>query len=58
MLEMLKTLLPILRARVKGVDKRRARDVRDRADEMILNLRAFVLYKQKEVSRCGSVVGK
>ncbi|KAH6574956.1 hypothetical protein BASA62_002216 [Batrachochytrium salamandrivorans] len=44
----LQKLYPILRAQFKKVDKRRQRDVRDRADEMILNLHAFIQYKGSE----------
>ena len=33
---------------VKALDKRRNREVRESADEALLNLRAFIHYKEKE----------
>ncbi|KAJ3299253.1 hypothetical protein HK104_009556 [Borealophlyctis nickersoniae] len=47
-LEKLKALYPSLRAKAKGVDKRKLRAVRERVDEALLNLRAFIQYKEKE----------
>ncbi|KAJ3043927.1 hypothetical protein HDV00_003967 [Rhizophlyctis rosea] len=44
----LKELYPGLRGKVKALDKRRHRDVRERADEALTNLRAFIQYKEKE----------
>ncbi|KAJ3050935.1 hypothetical protein HK097_008090 [Rhizophlyctis rosea] len=47
-LEKLKGLFPDLRVKVKALDKRKNRDVRESADEALLNLRAFIQYKEKE----------
>ncbi|KAK6098952.1 hypothetical protein MT418_000424 [Batrachochytrium dendrobatidis] len=47
-LAQLEKLHPTLRSKFKSIDKRKQRDVRERADEMILNLRAFIQYKASE----------
>ncbi|RKO89752.1 hypothetical protein BDK51DRAFT_33195, partial [Blyttiomyces helicus] len=47
----LKELLPPIKAKIKGLDKRRARAVRERGEEALLNLRAFIQYKEKERKR-------
>ncbi|KAJ3089816.1 hypothetical protein HK102_005450 [Quaeritorhiza haematococci] len=47
-LDRLKELYPTLRAKVKSTDKRKNRDVRERADEALMNLRAFIQYKEGE----------
>ncbi|KAI8825993.1 armadillo-type protein [Fimicolochytrium jonesii] len=44
----LKELIPAFRTAVKTVDKRKFREVRERAEEALLNMRAFVDYKEKE----------
>ncbi|KAI8923188.1 hypothetical protein BC831DRAFT_472302 [Entophlyctis helioformis] len=44
----LQTAYPAVRSRFRGIDKRRDRALRDRADEMLLNLRAFITYKAGE----------
>ncbi|KAJ3308915.1 hypothetical protein HDU76_003776, partial [Blyttiomyces sp. JEL0837] len=50
-LERLRGVYLSLKGRVKTVDKRKMREVRDRADEAMLNLRAFIQYKEKEMVR-------
>ncbi|KAI9202667.1 armadillo-type protein [Polychytrium aggregatum] len=47
-LNKLKQLLPVLKAKAKALDKRKSRDVRGRIDEALVNLRHFILYKEKE----------
>ncbi|KAI9093796.1 armadillo-type protein [Phlyctochytrium arcticum] len=44
----LKELVPVLKARIKGVDRRTEREVRVRGDEAMSNLVAFVKYKNGE----------
>ncbi|KAJ3089618.1 hypothetical protein HK100_007701 [Physocladia obscura] len=48
-LVVLKEFLPKFRARVKACDKRKFRVVRERADEALLNLSAFISYKEHEL---------
>ncbi|KAJ3352680.1 hypothetical protein HDU83_007750 [Entophlyctis luteolus] len=50
-LRALRDMLPRFRARVKGCDKRKFRTVRDRADEALLNLGAFIAYKEAEARK-------
>jgi hypothetical protein len=47
-LQRLGAALPEIRLVVRKVDKRRFRDVRERADEAVLNLKAFIEYKANE----------
>ncbi|KAJ3282467.1 hypothetical protein HDU79_009926 [Rhizoclosmatium sp. JEL0117] len=47
-LDVLRGVLPGFKAKVKGVDKRRERGVRERAEEALLNLGAFIKYKEGE----------
>ncbi|KAI9334749.1 hypothetical protein BDR26DRAFT_920768 [Obelidium mucronatum] len=49
-LKVLKSAYPKLKVRVKALDKRRFREVRDRADEAMLNLGAFIRYKEGEAA--------
>ncbi|KAJ3215105.1 hypothetical protein HDU67_000809 [Dinochytrium kinnereticum] len=47
-LQKLKMLFEKLRAKVKALNKRQNRAVRERGDEAIMNLKAFIQYKEKE----------
>ena len=47
MLEVLKGFKTGFRGMVRGVDKRKRRDDRERADECLGNLGAFIEYKEK-----------
>ena len=49
-LPIIQNMYPVLRSRFKGIDKRTHREMRERADEMILNLRAFIQYKLAETT--------
>ncbi|TPX76787.1 hypothetical protein CcCBS67573_g01952 [Chytriomyces confervae] len=44
----LKEAYPRIKSRVKALDKRRFREIRERADEAVLNLGAFIKYKEDE----------
>jgi len=44
----LKQSYPVVHRKTKSIDRRRKRDLRDRADEALYNLRAFIDYKFKE----------
>jgi len=44
----LKQSYPVVHRNTKSIDRRRKRDLRDRADEALYNLRAFMDYKLKE----------
>jgi hypothetical protein len=48
-LNALKEVYPALRNKVKGVDKRRMKAVRERADEAMHNLKLFIQYKENEM---------
>ncbi|ORX42155.1 ARM repeat-containing protein [Piromyces finnis] len=50
-LSILKQSYPIVQRNTKSIDKRKKRELRDRADETLYNLRAFIQYKLNE-SRC------
>ncbi|KAK1759378.1 synchronized import protein 1 [Echria macrotheca] len=50
-LKHLEALLPRLKTIAKGIDKRKAQELRTKADEAILNLGRFIKYKQKHVPR-------
>lgn len=50
-LKHLEELTPKVKTMVKGIDKRQFAELRDRADEAILNLRRFVSYKKKHVPK-------
>ncbi|ORY23471.1 hypothetical protein BCR33DRAFT_133110 [Rhizoclosmatium globosum] len=50
-LDVLRGVLPGFKAKVKGVDKRRERGVRERAEEALLNLGAFIKYKEGRLSK-------
>ncbi|KAL2913553.1 hypothetical protein HK105_207013 [Polyrhizophydium stewartii] len=47
-LAQLQKLFPVLRTQFRAIDKRKMREVRERADEMLLNLHAFIKYKSRE----------
>jgi len=44
----LKQSYPIVQRSTKSIDRRKKRELRDRADEALYNLRAFIQYKLKE----------
>ncbi|KAF9582639.1 hypothetical protein BGW38_010941 [Lunasporangiospora selenospora] len=46
--QVLKSLIKPVRAMVRNIDRRKSRDLRHRGDEAILNLVAFVKYKESE----------
>ncbi|KAJ3002468.1 hypothetical protein HKX48_002309, partial [Thoreauomyces humboldtii] len=48
MVEVLAGFVPTFRERVRRTDRRKMRDVRERADEALVNLEAFVVYKRGE----------
>lgn len=50
-LKHLEELTPKVKAMVKGIDKRQFAELRDRADEAILNLRKFASYKKKHTPK-------
>lgn len=47
----LEDLLPQLKTRAKGVDKRKAEELRTKTDEAILNLGRFIKYKKKHAPK-------
>jgi len=44
----LKQSYPVVQRNTKSIDRRKKRELRDRADETLYNLRAFIQYKLKE----------
>lgn len=50
-LKHLEEVTPKVKAMVKSIDKRQFAELRDRADEAILNLRRFVSYKKKHAPK-------
>jgi hypothetical protein len=48
-LNVLVSLGPKIQLKIKSVDKRKARPVRERGDETLVNLRAFISYKKQEL---------
>eukprot|EP00842_Homolaphlyctis_polyrhiza_P001273 jgi/Hompol1/2146/HPOL_005874-RA len=48
MLKRLETLENAVKRELKAVDRRKTRALRERADEMLLNLGAFIRYKKTE----------
>ncbi|KAF9169583.1 hypothetical protein BGX21_010536 [Mortierella sp. AD011] len=44
----LQGMVKMVRFKVRNVDRRKNRDLRDRGDEAVLNLTAFIKYKEKE----------
>jgi hypothetical protein len=50
-LKHLEEVTPKIKNMVKGIDKRQFAELRDRADEVIINLRRFVSYKKKHAPK-------
>jgi hypothetical protein len=47
----LKALNSTLKSKIKSLDKRKQRDVRERGDAALINLRAFLDYKEREYKK-------